>query len=144
MSIVHVVMFDQSILVATVASVPVGSRRNPVVFGVVKPSTRPLTIGGGISGVDVYVVSCSGVGVSSGCCDSHSSLSRSRCSSVNTGISIFVRSFINHSNLGLDLIIIITCFGYLPLVPLWSLPEQAAGPGKIPMPMPEILLRTPW
>ena len=136
-------MFDQSILVTTVA---IFWRVVPEVFGVVKPSTSPIATVAGIDGVDFDTPRCSSVGVSSGCCGSHSSVSRSRCSRVNTGISVFVRSFIaNRSfNLGWDLIIIITCFWYLPLGPLWSVPEQAAGPGKIPMPMPEILLRTPW
>ena len=134
-------MFDQSILVTTVA---IFWRVVPEVFGVVKPSTSPIATVAGIDGVDFDTPRCSSVGVSSSCCGSHSSVSRSRCSRVNTGISVFVRSFIDHSNLGWDLIIIITCFRYLPLGPLWSVPEQAAGPGKIPKPMPKILLRTPW
>ena len=95
-------MIDQSILVvATVASVLVVSRRVPVVVGVAKCVAIIIASRGGIDGVDVYIVRYSGVGVSSGCRAFHSSVSRSRCSRVTTSISVFVGSFLVHRKFNL-------------------------------------------
>ena len=139
---VHVVIIGQSTLVAA----PTFLIRCPILPIIVRVSIWPTLVGAIPSGSDPFDISRAVCSVAS-----NSVPSRSRgWSNTSTVDSSLVRSFKDHGSIGVDSNlwwhkeIIIKYNHYLPLGQLWSLPEQAAGPGKVSKRLPEILLKTPW